>query len=161
VGVAQRIGYILIISSITAHKWQYPSALGLIIRYLVATNLQPLKRLMSDSAVLNGTQPKASDLSEQQYKDLCKQVKQYQIKNGKKKRSKPLLKPIGDINAIDLKVKVQKSPVDWDDLKNGMPFALDATGTVIYTKTGKERAICLNTMSPVPVGGASVYRVFL
>ena len=116
---------------------------------------------MSDSAVLNGTQPKASDLSEQQYKDLCKQVKQYQIKNGKKKRSKPLLKPIGDINAIDLKVKVQKSPVDWDDLKNGMPFALDATGTVIYTKTGKERAICLNTMSPVPVGGASVYRVFL
>jgi hypothetical protein len=116
---------------------------------------------MSDTAVSNGNQAKPSELSEQQYRDLCKQVKQYQIKNAKKKRSKPLLKPIGDINIVDLKVKVQKSPVDWDDIKGGMPFSLDSTGTVLYTKTGKERAICLNTMSPVPVGGASVYRVFL
>jgi hypothetical protein len=116
---------------------------------------------MSDTAVTNGNQSKPNQLSEQQYRELCKQVKQYQIANGKKKRSKPLLKPIGDINIIDLKVKVQKSPVDWDDIKTGMPFSLDPTGTVLYTKTGKERAICLNTMSPVPVGGASVYRVFL
>jgi hypothetical protein len=133
----------------------------LIVVSLIATKAQLLKRLMSDSAVLNGSQPKASELSEEQYRQLCKQVKQYQIKNGKKKRSKPLLKPIGDINIVDLKVKVQKSPVDWDDIKTGMPFSLDPTGTVLYTKTGKERAICLNTMSPVPVGGASVYRVFL
>jgi translation elongation factor EF-Tu-like GTPase len=133
----------------------------LIVVSFIATKAQLLKRLMSDSAVLNGSQLKASELSEEQYRQLCKQVKQYQIKNGKKKRSKPLLKPIGDINIIDLKVKVQKSPVDWDDIKTGMPFSLDPTGTVLYTKTGKERAICLNTMSPVPVGGASVYRVFL
>lgn len=116
---------------------------------------------MSDTAVTNGKQSGAGDLTEDQYRLLCKQVRQYQIKNAKKKRSKPLLKPIGDINAIDLKVKVQKSPSDWDDLRNGMPFSLDPSGTVLYTKTGKERAICLNTMSPVPVGGASVYRVFL
>jgi len=116
---------------------------------------------MSDSTVLNGSQPKATQLSESEYRELCKKVKHYQIANGKKKRSKPLLKPIGDINVVDQKIKVQKSPVDWDDIKTGMPFALDATGTVLYTKTGKERAICLNTMSPVPVGGASVYRVFL
>ncbi len=116
---------------------------------------------MSDSAVANGSQSKASELTEEQYRQLCKQVKRYQLANGKKKRSKPLLKPIGDINTIDLKVKVQKSPIDWDDLRNGMPFSLDPSGTVLYTKTGKERAICLNTMSPVPVGGASVYRVFL
>lgn len=119
------------------------------------------ERLMSDTSTVNGSQPKATQLSETEYRELCKKVKQYQIANGKKKRSKPLLKPIGDINIIDLKVKVQKSPVDWDDIKTGMPFSLDPTGTVLYTKTGKERAICLNTMSPVPVGGASVYRVFL
>ncbi len=116
---------------------------------------------MSDTAVANGKQSADSGLSDEQYRAMCKQVRQYQIKNAKKKRSKPLLKPIGDINTIDLKVKVQKSPVDWDDIKNGMPFSLDPNGTVLYTKTGKERAICLNTMSPVPVGGASVYRVFL
>lgn len=116
---------------------------------------------MSSSETLNGSKSSATELSENEYRELCKKVKQYQLKNGKKKRSKPLLKPIGDINTLDMKVKIQKSPVDWDDLKNGMPFSLDPSGTVLYTKTGKERAICLNTMSPVPVGGASVYRVFL
>jgi hypothetical protein len=116
---------------------------------------------MSDIALANGSRANTEQLTEEQYHDLCKKVRHYQLKNAKKKRSKPLLKPIGDINIIDLKVKVQKSPVDWDDIKTGMPFSLDPTGTVLYTKTGKERAICLNTMSPVPVGGASVYRVFL
>jgi hypothetical protein len=116
---------------------------------------------MSDVAVANGRVSASADLSPEQYKELCKQVKAYQLKNSSKKKAKPLLKPIGDINVLDLKIKVQKSPVDWDDIKNGMPFSLDASGTVLYTKTGKERAICLNTMSPVPVGGASVYRVFL
>ena len=135
--------------------------IALVNGYKPATKQEVNQTKMSDSATLNGSQPKATELSEEQYRQLCKQVKQYQLKNGKKRRSKPLLKPIGDINSIDLKVKVQKSPVDWDDIKIGMPFALDPTGTVLYTKTGKERAICLNTMSPVPVGGASVYRVFL
>ena len=116
---------------------------------------------MSDTAVTNRSKPSASQMTEDQYRELCKQVKRYQMDRGKKKRSKPLLKPIGDINVLDLKIKVQKSPVDWDDIRNGMPFSLDPNGTVLYTKTGKERAICLNTMSPVPVGGASVYRVFL
>jgi hypothetical protein len=116
---------------------------------------------MSDTAIANGSRANTEQLTEEQYRDLCKKVRHYQLKNGKKKRAKSLLKPIGDINIVDLKVKVQKSPVDWDDIKTGMPFSLDPTGTVLYTKTGKERAICLNTMSPVPVGGASVYRVFL
>lgn len=127
----------------------------------MATKSQPTKRLMTDTAVTNGSKPSASQMTEDQYRELCKQVKRYQMDRGKKKRSKPLLKPIGDINVLDLKIKVQKSPVDWDDIRNGMPFSLDPNGTVLYTKTGKERAICLNTMSPVPVGGASVYRVFL
>lgn len=116
---------------------------------------------MNDSTTLNGGKSAASQITEQQYRELCKQVKHYQMSIGKKRRSKPLLKPIGDINIVDLKVKVQKSPVDWDDLRIGMPFSLDPSGIVLYTKTGKERAICINTMSPVPVGGASVYRVFL
>lgn len=102
-----------------------------------------------------------SQLSEEQYRALCKQVRQHQLSKGLKKRSKPILKPIGDINVKQLATKIQKSPVDWDDLKIGYPFSLDSEGTLIYTKSGKERAICLNTMTSVPVGGAAVYRVFL
>lgn len=116
---------------------------------------------MSETATVNGKVSIDSNLTEKEYREMCRKVKAFQMANGKKRRSKPLLKPIGDINSIELKVKVQKSPCDWDDIKNGMPFSLDPSGTVLYTKTGRERAICLNTMSPVPVGGASVYRVFL
>jgi hypothetical protein len=113
---------------------------------------------MADSSVVTNGQT----LTEEQYKQLCKQVRQHQLaKNKGKKRAKPILKPIGDINVIDVKAKVQKSPVDWDDIKNGMPFALDPNGTLLYTKAGANKAFCLNTMSPIPVGGASVYRVFL
>ena len=113
---------------------------------------------MADTIAPNPT----SALSESDYKALCKQVRAHQLSKSKgRKRSKPILKPIGDVTAIDLKIKVQKSPVDWDDIKPGTPFALDASGTLIYTKSGTSRALCLNTMSTISVGGASVYRVFL
>lgn len=113
---------------------------------------------MADTITPNST----SNLSETEYKALCKQVRQHQLANSKgRKRSKPILKPIGDVTAIDLKIKVQKSPCDWDDIKSGTPFSLDSSGTLIYTKSGVNRALCLNTMSTIPVGGASVYRVFL
>lgn len=103
-----------------------------------------------------------NDMSENEYRMLCKRVRQYQLKNGKnKKKSKPILKPIGQTKTIDKKFIVQQNPVDWDDLQNGTPFALDPDGVLIYTKAGASRALCLNTMSTIPVGGASVYRVFL
>jgi hypothetical protein len=117
---------------------------------------------MADTTVTNGSVPSVSELTPEKAKALHTQLnKFYRQRSGEKKKSKPLLKPIGDINLIDLKLKIQKSPMDFDDLKNGMPFALDPLGTVLFTKTGRERAICLNTMQPQSVGGASVYRVFL
>lgn len=100
-------------------------------------------------------------ITEDEYKQLCKRVRHYQLTNGKtKKKSKPILKPIGNTNVIKKELVIQQTPVDWDDLSNGTPFALDSSGTLIYTKAGASRALCLNTMSTVPVGGASVYRVF-
>lgn len=111
---------------------------------------------------MNGSLPSIGTLTPEKAKALHGELNRfYRKQSGNKRKNKPLLKPIGDINILELKVKVSKAPSDWDDLKNGMPFSLDPLGTVLYTKTGKERAICLNTMSPVPVGGASVYRVFL
>ena len=100
-------------------------------------------------------------LTEDEYKLLCKRVRQHQLNNSKtKKKSKPILKPIGNTIVIKKELVIQQTPVDWDDISNGTPFALDPSGTLIYTKAGASRALCLNTMSTVPVGGASVYRVF-
>jgi hypothetical protein len=113
---------------------------------------------MADSSLANGNQ----QLTEEDYKKLCKQVRHYQLaKKGGKKKAKPILKPIGQTVKVAKEFIVQQNPVDWDDIPNGAPFALDANGTLIYTKAGASRALCLNTMSPLPVGGASVYRVFL
>lgn len=113
---------------------------------------------MADSSQAISSQ----NLTEEEYKSLCKRVRHYQIaKKGGKKKSKPILKPIGQTVTVDKKLVVQQNPVDWDDLPNGAPFALDANGTLIYSKAGASKALCLNTMSPLPVGGASVYRVFL
>lgn len=104
----------------------------------------------------------AQDLTEEQYRQLCKQVRQYQLTKGKaKKKPKPILKPIGSTISIEKKLTVQQTPVDWDDLQTGSPFALDPNASLIYTKAAAGRALCLNTMSTIPVGGASVYRIFL
>jgi hypothetical protein len=68
---------------------------------------------------------------------------------------------LGEVENLDLKAKIQKSQTEWDYLKTGMPFVSDITGALVYIKTGKERAMCLNTMQSVPVGGGMVHRVFL
>lgn len=108
------------------------------------------------------TPASSQSLSDEEYKVLCKRVRQHQLAKGKgRKKTKPILKPIGQTVSVDKKFIVQQNPVDWDDLQNGAPFALDPNGVLVYTKAGASRALCLNTMSPIPVGGASVYRVFL
>lgn len=108
----------------------------------------------------NETPTTNETLTEAEYKLLCKRVKQHQLTRISKKKSKPILKPIGNTVIVDKKLIVQQTPVDWDDITPGTPFALDPNGTVIYTKAGASRALCLNTMSSTPVGGASVYRIF-
>lgn len=113
---------------------------------------------MADTSVTNSNQ----NLTEAEYKKLCKEVRQYQLKNGKSNtKSKPVLKPIGNTEAIDKKLFVQQNPVDWDDLPTGALFALEPSGVLLYTKAGATKALCLNTMSKLPVGGAVVHRVFL
>ncbi len=104
----------------------------------------------------------SSQLSESEYKRLCKEVRHYQLANSKtRKRSKPILKPIGQTTTVTKSLTIQQNPVDWDDLPSGSPFALDPNGVMLYTKCGSSRALCLNTMTTLPVGGASIYRVFL
>lgn len=108
------------------------------------------------------TQPSGTPMSEDQYRALCKQVRQYQLKNSKTKRKpKPVLNALGDVDALPLSLKVQKSQTEWDYLKTGMPFVTDIKATLVYVKTGKERAMCLNTFQSVPVGGGMIHRVFL
>lgn len=117
---------------------------------------------MTDSTQPERNQKEASPLSPEQYKQLCKQVKHYQLANGQKRRKpKPIINTLGELEVLAIKAKAQKAQTDWEVLKNGMPFVTDITATLVYVKTSKERAFCLNTMQSVPVAGGMVHRVFL
>ncbi len=117
---------------------------------------------MTDSTDPIRSQKDATPLSPEQYKELCKKVKQYQLANGSRKRKpKPIINTLGELEALAIKAKAQKAQTDWEVLKNGMPFVTDITATLVYVKTSKERAFCLNTMQSVPVAGGMVHRVFL
>jgi hypothetical protein len=98
--------------------------------------------------------------SEDEYKKICKQVKQFQMKKGGKRKSKPVLKPRGKVTQKQITISIEESATDWEDITDE-PFSLDTNASRIYTKIGKERAKCVNTGKSLPVGGAAVYRVFL
>jgi len=115
---------------------------------------------MTDTAVANGTKQTGSELTETQYKEMCKLVRQHQLKNGKKKKGKPVLKPRGKVVSKTIAIDIEESATDFDDIEDE-PFALDTNASRIYVRTGKERAKCVNTGRSIPVGGAAVYRVFL
>jgi hypothetical protein len=112
---------------------------------------------MADSTLTSNSQT----LTEDQYKQMCKQVRQYQLKNkGNKKKGKPVLRPIGKINVIQRNITIEETPTDWENIEDEV-FTLDINATQLFIKVGKEKARNLITGKPRPVGGASVYRVFL
>jgi hypothetical protein len=119
---------------------------------------------MSTAEVTNGsanlTTPDISRLTPEQLRSLRSQIAKHDRRNVKRK-PKPILNSLGEVESLDLKAKIQKSQTEWDYLKTGMPFVTDITAALIYVKTGVSRAMCLNTMQSVPVGGGMVHRVFL
>lgn len=108
----------------------------------------------------NGAVPDISRLTPEQLKSLRSQIAKHDRKNTRPKL-KPVLNSLGEVDALPLSLKVQKSQTDWDYLKTGMPFVTDIKATLVYVKTGKSRAMCLNTFSSVAVGGGMIHKVFL
>ncbi len=115
---------------------------------------------MTDTSVANGSKPVTSELTEAQYKEMCKAIRHHQLKNGKKKKNKPVLKPRGKVITKMIPIDIEESATDFDDIGDDS-FSLDLNASRIYVRTGKERAKCVNTGRSIPVGGAAVYRVFL
>ena len=115
---------------------------------------------MSDTAVANGSKTSTSELTDAQYKEMCKAIRQHQLKKAKPKKSKPVLRPVGKVNLIQRAITVEETPTDWDAIEDEV-FSLDINATQLFIKTGKERARNLRTGKSRPVGGASVHKVFL
>ena len=100
--------------------------------------------------------------SPEQAKAVHTKLNQYYRKRKQgKRKARPVLRPIGDVETIQKNLTIQKSPTDWDALPNGSLFAVDTAGSLLFTKVSNSRALCLNFMKTQPVGGASCYRIFV
>lgn len=116
---------------------------------------------MGDVSLSNGSKAADTQMSEQEYRELCKKLRREQMARGGKRKSKPPLRSIGEVVQKPGVFKIQKIQTDWEMLPNGTPFATDLEATLIFIKTGRERAFCFNTMQSLPVASALVHRVFL
>jgi hypothetical protein len=116
----------------------------------------------TDTRLTNGHKSTDTPLSSEEAKALHTKLNNfYRQRRGDKKRARPVLKPIGDVNQLQRNLVIQKSPTDWDDIPNGALFAVDPAGSLLFTKVSTSRALCLNFMKTQPVGGASCYRIFV
>lgn len=110
------------------------------------------------------TNSKSTDegLTPEEAKELHTKLNRYYRKRKQgKRKARPVLRPIGDVETIQKNLTIQKSPTDWDDMPNGSLFAVDTAGSLLFTKISNSRALCLNFMKTQPVGGASCYRIFV
>jgi hypothetical protein len=114
---------------------------------------------MAESSVPITSQTTGRELSESEYKTLCKQVRQYQLKN-RKKKAIPVLKPLGNTKTIQRPFLIAENPTDWDALPDKATFSRDEGGHILYVKSGVSRAINLSTMKSEAISGAAVYQVF-
>ncbi len=116
----------------------------------------------TDTTMTNGHKITDDNLTPEQAKALHTKLNRfYRTQKGDKKRAKPVLKPIGDVDQLQRNLVIQKSPTDWDSIPNGALFAVDPAGSLLFTKISTSRALCLNFMKTQPVGGASCYRIFV
>jgi hypothetical protein len=116
----------------------------------------------TDTTMTNGHKATDDNLTPEQAKALHTKLNRfYRTQKGDKKRARPVLKPIGDVDQLQRNLVIQKSPTDWDSIPNGALFAVDPAGSLLFTKVSTSRALCLNFMKTQPVGGASCYRIFV
>lgn len=116
----------------------------------------------SDNSTTNGYKSTDEALTPEQAKALHGKLNRfYRTQKGDKRKQKPVLKPIGDVDSLQRTLVIQKAPTDWDSIPNGALFAVDPAGSLLFTKVSTSRALCLNFMKTQPVGGASCYRIFV
>ena len=115
---------------------------------------------MTDTAVAQTSKPATNELTEAQYKEMCKAIRQHQLKRPKARKAKAVLRPVGKVLVIKRDITIEETPTDWESIDDEV-FSLDINATQLFVKTGKERARNLRTGKSRAVGGASVHKVFL
>jgi ribosomal protein L29 len=115
---------------------------------------------MAESQMASVSQTNDREMTEQEYKALCKRLRQHQLKN-RKKKAVPVLKPLGNTKTVQRNLLIAENPVDWQSLPSKATFSRDEGGHILYVKSGESRAINLNTMKSEPISGAAVYQVWL
>lgn len=117
--------------------------------------------MAEDTVVKNGKQGIDSALSEQEYRELCKRVRQEQMLRSKKRKSRGVLRSAGTLKDFNIAAKVSESSTDWESLETGTVFSTDNQGVQLFVKSGRYQCRNLRTGKGRSLEGASVYVVYL
>lgn len=117
--------------------------------------------MSDDVALKNGKQSDTSTMSEKEYRELCKKLRQEQMARSKKRKSRGVLRSPGTLKEIAVNARIAESSSDWEMLDLGTTFSTDATGTQLFVKTGKYQCRNLRTGKGRSLDAASVYVVYL
>lgn len=115
----------------------------------------------SDTALKNGKQSEGSQMTEEQYRDLCKKLRREQMARAKKRKSRGILKSAGSLRELNIPGRIAESPIDWESVETGQTFSTDAQGVELYMKTGAYQCRNMRTRKGRSLEGASVYVVYL
>src|ERR671932_440722 len=114
---------------------------------------------MSETALANGKQATDSQMSETEYRALCKKLRAEQRARSTKKAAPKILSATGEFKAGQQNYKIFQAPIDWESLETGDKFSLDNGNSATFIKVACNRAISLSTGKSRTVAAASCYRV--
>jgi len=114
---------------------------------------------MSETVLTNGKQAADSQMSEVEYRALCKKLRAEQRARSTKKAAPKILSATGEFKAGQQNYKIFQAPIDWNSLEIGDKFSLDNGNSETFMKVARNRAISLNTGKSITVAAASCYRV--
>ena|SRR4028119_1444661 len=114
---------------------------------------------MTEATMTNGKQSIESQMTESEYKALCKKLRAEQRARSTKKSAPKILSSTGEFKIGENKYKIFQAPVDWNSLEIGDKFSLDNGNSESFIKVARNRAISLNTGKSISVAAASCYRV--
>jgi len=114
---------------------------------------------MSETALVNGKQATDSQMTEAEYKALCKKLRAEQRARSTKKSAPRILSATGEFKSGQQNYKIFQAPIDWNSLEIGDKFSLDNGNSETFMKVARNRAISLSTTKSITVAAASCYRV--
>lgn len=125
-------------------------------------NCEAQKQQVSEVAVANGKHASEVQMTDAEYKALCKRLRAEQrARSNKPKKQPQAIGSVGNLKKFSFDGNIAEAPINWSQLERGDLFSLDASAVQKCAKVNEKRALNLSTGKFFAVGTASCYRMFI